>query len=227
MAIPGSGAVIQANFDSNYGIQSFTVTNGGSGYSQTNPPKISIANVSTPTVAGIFLPIIVNGEITGVRVISSGSGYTPSTKVYDTAVGISSIGLTGSDSVVKAIYVSNPGAGYQSIPTVTISDPETLSGFGTYYFNEIIYGSRSKTEARVKEWDEDTKILKVSNVSIGSTQLGFFAGENIVGKESGATYSVKVYTEDDTYDKYTENDEFETLGDAIVDFTETNPFGTY
>ena len=81
--------------------------------------------------------------------------------------------------------------------------------------------------ARVKSWDADTLVLKVSNVSIGTTQKGFFAGENIIGKDSKAVYPAQGYAHDDTYDKYTENDEFEIQADNILDFSETNPFGTF
>jgi len=79
----------------------------------------------------------------------------------------------------------------------------------------------------VKSWDYDDGILKVSNVGIGSTALAFLPGEKIIGEESGATWSVQIYTQDDVYDKYTENDEFERLADDILDFSETNPFGTF
>lgn len=228
MAIPpGSGAIIQANFDSNYGIASFSVSNGGSGYSKSNPPKLTIANVSEPTVAGVFVPIIVGGSITAVRVIVSGSGYFPSESIRKTAVGIASIGRVGVEDSVRAIYIADPGIGYTAIPSITISNPDIISGFGTYYFNERVRGDRSGTYARVKSWDYDDGILKVSNVGIGSTALAFLPGEKIIGEESGATWSAQIYTQDDVYDKYTENDEFERLGKEIIDFTESNPFGTY
>ena len=45
--------------------------------------------------------------------------------------------------------------------------------------------------------------------------------------KSGASYPVQSYRHDDIYDKYTENDEFETLGDNLLDFSESNPFGTF
>jgi len=35
------------------------------------------------------------------------------------------------------------------------------------------------------------------------------------------------YNADDTYDKYTENDEIESEADDILDFTESNPFGVF
>ena len=110
---------------------------------------------------------------------------------------------------------------------MTIADPETLAGLGTYLFNEIVIGSRSGTYARVKEWDKDTNILKISNVGIGTTQTRFQRGESIVGQESGASYPVQEYRHEDLYDKYTENDEFEVQADDILDFSERNPFGTF
>ena len=42
----------------------------------------------------------------------------------------------------------------------------------------------SGIEARVKEWDTDTKILKISNVGIGTTQAAFIPGETIQATES-------------------------------------------
>ena len=228
--VPGSGAVISANFNSSYGIESFTISNGGTGYASTDPPQISITGTTVPTTAGSFYPIIVNGEITSITVLSSGSGYIPLVSTASTAVGIASLGLSGSSNVVKSIYIKDPGRGYSSSPEVVISDPEPLSGvgFGTYIFNEIVLGSRSQVQARVKEYDQDTHILKISNVSIGSTQpIGFYPGENVIGQTSGAEYPVYSFVQDDTYHKYTENDEFESEADDILDFTESNPFGTY
>jgi hypothetical protein len=74
----------------------------------------------------------------------------------------------------------------------------------------------------VKEWDKDTSILKISYVD-GT----FTNGELIVGTASSARYAVDFHTNDDTYDKYTDNDEIETAADLILDFTESNPFGNY
>ena len=146
----------------------------------------------------------------------------------DRAVGIASIGDAGNGfNRVNSIFVVNPGTAYTSAPTVTISDPETISGIGTYLFNEIVQGMRSGTQARVKNWDQDTGILSISNVGVGTTTLGFFAGENIKGLTSGALFSVSIYDKDDSTDKYNEGDIFESEADAILDFTESNPFGNY
>ena len=137
------------------------------------------------------------------------------------------MGIVGTDNAVRAIYISNPGFGYTTTPTVTIANPERLTGIGTYLFNEIVRGSRSQTRARVKNWDKDTNILKISNAGIGETQSPFFPGETIIGTESGALYTVQGYEQMDTYDKYSQNDEIEEEADLIIDFSESNPFGNY
>ena len=49
---------------------------------------------------------------------------------------------------------------------------------------EIVKGMSSGIEARVKEWDTDTRILKISNVGIGTTQRAFIPGETIQATES-------------------------------------------
>ena len=217
-------------------LENILLTNAGAGY--TVAPIITISG-GGGTGAAATCSIITSGQgVIRFNIQDGGVGYgtaptvtvaaPPASGINTTAVGIASIGLspTGA-SVVKAIYVDNPGRGYSSIPAITIADPESLSGIGTFIFNEVIIGDRSKTEARVKNWDKDTNILKVSNVSIGSTQLGFFPGEIIRGKESGAEYPLQGFSQDDIYNEYTENNTFEFEADNILDFTESNPFGTF
>ena len=216
------------------GLEKILLTNAGAGY--TVAPTITITGGGGAGAAATASLVTTGQGVIRFSMTDVGVGYGTDARVTiaapaasgiaTVAVGIASMGLddTGKNSV-QSIYVQDAGRGYTSQPTVTISDPETLSGLGTYLFNEIVIGERSKTEARVKEWDQDTFILKVSNVSIGSTQKGFFSGETIKGKTSGAAYPVQIYNHDDTYDKYTENDEFESQADDILDFTESNPFG--
>ena len=74
--------------------------------------------------------------------------------------------------------------GYTVTPTVTISSPSLINGVGNFKRGEIIKGMSSGIEARVKEWDTDTKILNISNVGIGSTQAAFIPGETIQATES-------------------------------------------
>ena len=257
-AVNSNGAVtgftaLYGGYDYETGISGFydatNISGSMSGSSFKLRPE-TIETVVGTTATGTAV-LSNSGTITGITVTNAGSGYTkephvnapvvtisnapefkdPSTSA---AVGIASIGRVGNNEftvgndVVRAIYIADPGRGYSSQPTVTISDPPIIAAQGNFIFNEIVEGSRSKLQARVKEWDKETAVLKVANVGIGSTTAdAFFPGEVIKGLDSGASWLVQVYTPDDTYDKYTENDEFESLGDDLLDFSESNPFGTF
>ena len=217
-------------------IEKIYITNAGAGY--TVAPTITISGGGGVGAAATASIVTTGLGVIRLIVTDGGVGYStapiitisepPSSGISTGAVGIASIGKDNSgNDVVKAIYIDNPGRGYSSVPTVTIAGPP-ISGIGTFIFNEIIEGSRSKLQGRVKEWDQDTAVLKVANVAIGATTApNFYPGETIVGKESGASWVAKSYVADDTYDKYTENDEFESEGENLLDFTETNPFGTF
>ena len=72
-----------------------------------------------------------------------------------------------------------------------------------------------------------TGILSISQVGIGTTTTGFFKGEDVKGLTSGALFSVSIYDKDDSSDKYNEGDIFESEADLLIDFTESNPFGSF
>jgi len=213
-------------------IEKILMTSAGAGY--VTPPKITISGGGGTGAAATCSVETVYQGVTRFNILDGGVGYSTAPTVTvgqpgagTTAVGIASVGLAGAQHVVKSIFVSDPGIGYASIPTVTIADPPSMAGIGTFQFNEVIEGSRSYAQARVKSWDKDTNILTVSNVGIGSTVSGFFQGEDIVGKTSGASYTLGSYNSDDVNDKYNDASEFELNADQILDFTESNPFGVY
>ena len=212
-----------------YSIQSIVLTNAGAGY--TTIPSISIVGGGgTGAIATCSIETNANG-VTGFIVANGGSGYVNSPMVSiagsigagQTASGLA---IVGSGQTITSIRIINPGVGYTEAPTVTIAQPPILSGIGTYLFNEEVVGSISGTRGRVKSWDFDTKVLKVSFVDNAATKK-FYPGELIVGSTSSAVYSVKSYDTWDQYDKYSENIEIENAADGIVDFSESNPFGTF
>ena len=275
----GSGAIATCGITtSGRGVISYTITNEGSGY--TTPPLITIAG-------------------------PSGAGTTATaTAVIDTG-----------NAKLSSIRPVNPGVGYTVAPTVTVGDPNLIIGRGNYLYNDLVVGQTSHTEAMVREWDADTKVLKITNVGIGSTISGFIPGEEVriqtgidpgtghrihktvfvstgtttgtvgvstnlitginttgilvgaavsavdniiglgvtvisigagsiivdtpslntsstsftisTGTTSFVAYNVRQYQQEDIYDAYSDNDEFELEADNIIDFAETNPFGTY
>ena len=136
-------------------VEKILITNAGYGY--TEPPTITFtggggtgaaATCSINTTSkGVIKFVVTDGGIgfgTAPTVTISGGGGTG-------AVGLASIGINNTQGFneVKNIFVTNTGSSYTSEPTVTISDPETLSGVGTYHFNEVDQGMRSGTLARV------------------------------------------------------------------------------
>ena len=217
-------------------IEKILLTNAGANY--ITPPIITISggggtgaaatcSINTTSKGVIRFTMTDNGVGFGTAPVVTVS-VPPAGIASDRAVGIASIGDAGAGfNRVNSIFVSNPGTAYTSVPTVTISNPETISGVGTYQFNEIVQGMRSGTQARVKSWDYDTKILSISQVGIGTTTTGFFKGEDIKGLTSGALFSVSIYDKDDSTDKYNEGDIFESEADLLIDFTESNPFGSF
>ena len=217
-------------------VEKILITNAGFGY--TEAPTITITGGGG---SGAAATCSINTESRGVirfTITQTGVGYGTAPTVTigvpagataaDRATGIASIGVDPSSGFnrVNSIFITNSGAGYTGGETVTISDPETISGIGTYHFNEVVQGMRSGTQARVKRWDADTGILQVGNVGIGTTTTGFFAGEDIKGLTSGALFSVSNF-DDDTSDKYNEGDIFESEADLLIDFSESNPFGSF
>jgi hypothetical protein len=212
-----------------YSIQSIVLTNAGAGY--TIVPTISIVGGGgTGAIATCSIETSRSG-ITSFVVTNSGSGYVNSPIVsvsgsIGTGQTASGLAMVSVGQSITSIRIVNPGVGYTVAPTITIAPPPVLSGVGTYIFNEEVFGSNSGTRARVKSWDKDTKILKVSFVD-NVVAKGFYPGELLVGAASSAIYSVQSYDKWDQYDKYSENIEIENAADSIIDFTESNPFGTF
>ena len=275
----GSGAIATCGIETvQKGVISYTVTGNGSGY--TVPPTVTVASPGTGT----------------------------------TAVPVSVIDV--SNTTLQSIRAGNPGIGYTVVPTVTVADPNIITGRGNFEYNDLVVGQTSNTEARVRSWDLDTKILKIANVGIGSTVSGFIPGEEVrvqtgigntglkihkttfiagfttttiisagstfnvgaantgnfnigddiepidgvigvgvtvlsisssgvvtlsessfntvpvtrtisIGSTEFVAYNISQYDNRDIYDDFSSNDEFETEADDIIDFAETNPFGTY
>ena len=289
-----------------FSVKEILITNPGSGY--TVAPSIRIIG-GNGSGAIATCNLVTSGQgVIGFNITEQGRGYTTTPTV--TVAGPVGVGTTAlvtavvdtGNTVVTSFRFTNPGSGYTSVPAVTISDPNIITGRGNYDYNDIVTGQTSLTQARVRSWDADTKVLKVTNVGIGTTIRGFIPGEevrgervffnvsntasatigintniigintsgivvgaaisaidNIVGAgltvlsigagnitisqrtiNSGITtinvstgttqfvsYNVREYDNRDIYDDYSNNDEFELEADEIIDFAETNPFGTY
>ena len=102
----------------------------------------------------------------------------------------------------------------------------TAGGSGTFSVDEAVYQGTSLSNATGKgivvSWNTTTRTLRVNDTS-GT----FAASTNVTGDTSGAVWSqasAADYQELPTT-PFADNKEFETDGDAILDFSESNPFG--
>ena len=97
-------------------------------------------------------------------------------------------------------------------------------GSGDFVAEEIVTGGNSNVTATVKSWNSATRQLVVYNRS------GIFAiPETLTGNTSSAAWTSATYN---TINNQNDDDSqanwvIETQSDAIIDFTETNPFGEF
>ena len=319
IGVNASAVAITTERNGVFSIKELVLTNAGAGY--TIAPSISIiGGGGSGAIATCGITTSGRGVIS-YTITNEGSGYT--TPPLITVAGPSGAGTTATAAAVidtgnaklSSIRPVNPGVGYTIAPTVTVADPNLIIGLGNYLYNDLVVGQTSHTEALVREWDADTKVLKISNVGIGSTISGFIPGEEVriqtgidpgtghrihktvfvstgtttgtvgvstnlitginttgilvgaavsavdnviglgvtvisigagsiivdtpslntsstsftisTGTTSFVAYNVRQYQQEDIYDAYSDNDEFELEADNIIDFAETNPFGTY
>jgi len=204
-------------------VQGIYVTNPGRDY--TDNPGIVILQPDDGNGVGAAATTRISDNVVGVVTLSSGgSGYTTAPSVTFSSPGIgttaTAIAVVSSGGTISNVFVTHAGAGYTVAPTITIGSPY-MAGEGTYIDNETVTGSSSGITALVKTWNAVSGELVISN-STGD----FVMGENITGNESGAVYQLKIEQTDNTVDEYPSNLEIENAADDILDFTETNPFGT-
>lgn len=208
----------------NSSIKEILLINSGYGYSST--PKITISGGGG---VGAAATCRIETEYMGVNRITIGNqgvGYTTSINVtVDDPISSNDKCLAKAvieNGSVTNIYIVDSGSHYETEPTVHIDPPISFNISGTFKYNEIVVGNNSGASARVKYWDQNSNILKVS-INSGK----FYKGEKITGTESTATYLIDNYVDDALYDKYAQNKEIQDQSNLIVDFSQSNPFGNY
>ena len=208
-------------------VQRVDVANPGSGY--TVAPTVTF-RTTDGTGSGAAATTIIGDDIVGVVTITNaGGGYITNPTISFTneifksgitTVSAAATAVVSAAGTITNIYLTNSGLGYSVAPTISIESPPAGLSVGNFVFNEIVTGSTSNTTARVRSWDSDTNVLEVANVS-GS----FSAGETLTGSTSGATRVLRTIDKTINNDPYADNFDIETAADAILDFSEQNPFG--
>ena len=206
------------------------LTNGGSGY--TTAPTITITGGGGTGAAATCA--VGSSSVNTITLTNKGKGYSVSPLVtiggpatgVSTATGIANI---DPDGKVDSVNIINPGVGYTVAPTVTIAGVSTV-GFGTFIYNETITGQTTGVTAVVRDFRRDFATSTIDppiNLRVALNTGKFGIGEVVVGSISSARYVVRSYNTESYDNPYDVNEEIEAQADNIIDFTESNPFGSY
>ena len=162
--------------------------------------------------------------LTKYPLTSSGGGYVQEPTVTISGPvggGITAIAraFINSSGGISTIRILNAGYGYTVAPTITIGSGSSVAS-GNFVFNELVTGSISNATGLVKNWDSQTKELKVTGFG-----TDFIIGDVLVGAASSATYVVSKYNTYSTTSAFDEDQEIQEESDDILVFTDVNPFG--
>ena len=233
-----TAVAITTSINNVYSVEEILLTNTGAGY--TVAPTVTIVSAATTATNGITTThgvgaaatatLVTSGAgIAQVSIASSGSGYPTAPQLYFTAPtsGSTATGrvVINTDNNVTQVLISDAGIGYTAGTGIaTVAPPSIITGIGTYFFNDVVTGSLSGAKGRVKSWDKDENILK-----LGTTEGTFIPGDVAIGSTTTGTpaaeYTVDFVKSAEYEDKYDQSDEIEAEADAILDFSESNPFG--
>jgi len=223
---------ITTNIGNVQSIQRLEITNAGSGY--ITPPTITISGGGGSGAAATCSVGGTQFSVSEIEITGSGRGYTTSPTVTiggpGTGVTATATARINSNTQIESIRILKPGIGYTEAPTISITGLSAI-GIGTYVYNETITGETSGTTAVVRDFEivestisgvPDSTVLRVS-LNTGE----FSPDEVVVGSISSARYVVTNYNSESYDNPYDSNEEFELEADNILDFSESNPFGTY
>ena len=206
------------------------LTNGGSGY--TTAPTITITGGGGTGAAATCA--VGSSSVNTITLTNKGKGYSvsPLVTIGGPATGVSTatgIANLDPDGKVDSLNIINPGVGYTVAPTVTIAGVSTV-GFGTFIYNETITGQTTGVTAVVRDFRRDFATSTIDppiNLRVALNTGKFGIGEVVVGSISSARYVVRSYNTESYDNPYDVNEEIEAQADNIIDFTESNPFGSY
>ena len=219
-----------------FSIKEVLITNPGFGY--TIAPTVTFSGAGG---SGAVARAGIGTNVTKILFSSAaGSKYTspPVVSISTSPSGLSTANATGVAIVSAAgtitdIRLTNAGFGYASPPVITIANPNTGVGRGNFFLNEVVKGQSSLCTARVKDWDADTNVLKISNIStnfaLNEILVGSATTREFPGMGQTGSYTInKISLDDFQDDEFANNLVIENEADGgLVDFTESNPFGSF
>lgn len=126
---------------------------------------------------------------------------------------------------VTSVTITNNHNYFKAAPIVIVEAPEVPTLTVEKRATQTL-SSGVEISGEVAKWDSERLILWLNNVGSDDGKYHeFVTTQNIVDNTSGDAIKPTSVTEENTISENEQNDEFETLADNIIDFTETNPFG--
>ena len=223
----------------NGGIQFISLSNRGKGY--TFAPRVAISSAPSGGLTGIATSkllsgIAVEGNISDskksvvqhIDLVNPGFGYTsnPKIEVIGDGTGVAATSKI-ENGVVGIVTITSGGSGYTTSPTITFT---AQNGISTVSAAATAIVSAAGTISAIHIRNAGVGYTVTPTISIaspGSSGSGNYEfTETITGSSSGASHLIRV-VDDTNFDDagFGDNDEFELQADAILDFSENNPFG--
>ena len=210
-------------------ITDILITNPGKGY--TSSTSIVFNNVGSGSNAAADV-IIANQEDFKYNEIVTGTASTARAKASLTSGQVTSISMTytgeGYTDVPAVTFYGGGGTGASGTATLTNGKITgiTMNNLGSGYTSapQVFVGASPKeAQGKVIRFDATNNELELVDI-IGS----FTDNDTIRGKDSNAEWTINTFSSiENENDPEAENDFFESEGDRIVDWSETNPFGDY
>ena len=124
---------------------------------------------------------------------------------------------------MESVIINDQGLYYEGEPTVTFSAPSTG---GEYKRNESIQQVTDNytIKGEVVKWSDSDNILGLIHVGASDGLYHEFTTTLQISSLTSAA-TVTAVTEDNQISANEQNDDFNTIGDSFLDFTESNPFG--
>ena len=111
-------------------VTGVTITDGGDNYGNTTPTiTFTDPDATASSFRATATATLTDGVVTAINITNAGKFYSSANVSIDAAAAITAQATAIADAHgdISAITITNPGAGYASVPTVTIADPASAS----------------------------------------------------------------------------------------------------